>query len=76
MVLGAHVVLCMTEPDFLKIFCPKNGENRPSLGFSECMGKFSFCSQFFIYFFNLVDNETLYYCNYCMLEQISCLEKF
>ena len=26
MVLGAHVVLCMTDPDFLKItFCPQNG---------------------------------------------------
>ena len=23
MVLGAHVVLCMTEPDFLKIFLPE-----------------------------------------------------
>ena len=48
MVLGALVMLCMTKPDFLKIiFCPKNGENRPSLGFFECMGKFSFFSQFF-----------------------------
>ena len=34
MVLGAHVVLCMTEPDFFKkTFYPQNGENRPCLGF-------------------------------------------
>ena len=50
MVLGAHVVLCMTEPDFLKkMFYPQNGENRPSPGFFECIGKFSFFSQFFIF---------------------------
>ena len=43
MMLGAHVMLCMTERDFLKIiFCPQNRENRPSPGFSECIGKFSF----------------------------------
>ena len=36
MVLGVHVVLCMTEPDFLKKMCyPQNGENRPSPGFFE-----------------------------------------
>ena len=50
MVLGAHMVLCMTEPEFLKIlFCPQNGENRPSSGFFECIGKFSFFSQFFTF---------------------------
>ena len=39
------------ELRFLKImFCPKNGEKRPSLGFFECMGKFSFFSQFFNFF--------------------------
>ena len=60
MVLGALVMLCMTKPDFLKIiFCPKNGENRPSLGFFECMGKFSFFSQFFNFFLNFVCNESL-----------------
>ena len=43
MVLGAHVVLYMTEPDFFKkMFYPQNGENRPSLGFFECIGKFRF----------------------------------
>ena len=50
MVLQAYVVLCITEADFLKImFCPQNGENRPSPGFFECIGKFSFFSQFFIF---------------------------
>ena len=48
--LGSHVVLCMTEADCLKImFCPPNGENRPSPGFFECIGKFRFFSQFFIF---------------------------
>ena len=51
MMLGAHVMLCMTERDFLKIiFCPQNRENRPSPGFSECIGKFSFFSQFFTFY--------------------------
>ena len=77
MVLGAHVVLCMTEPDYLKIaFYPQNGENRSSLGFFECIEKFSFFSQFFIFFLNFVYNESFYYCNCCMLEQISYLGKF
>ena len=43
MVLGAHVVLRMTEPDFLKImFFPQNGENKPTPGFFECIGEFFF----------------------------------
>ena len=34
---------CAWQPDFLKVmFCPRNGENRPSLGFFECVGTFSF----------------------------------
>ena len=50
MVLGAHVMLCMTEPDVLKkMFYTQNGENRPSPGFFECIGKFSFFSQFFTF---------------------------
>ena len=50
MVLGAHVMLCLTEPDFLKIMlCSQNGENRPSPGFFEYIEKFSFFSQFFIF---------------------------
>ena len=35
-----------------------------------------FFSQFFIFFPNLVYNESLYYCNCCMLEHISYLGKF
>ena len=38
--------------------------------------KVQFFSQFFIFFINLVYNESLYYCNSCMLEQISYLGKF
>ena len=46
MVLGGHVVLCMTEADFLKImFCLKNGENRQA---QWSLKKFSFFSQLFI----------------------------
>ena len=62
---------------FFKIMlCSQNGENRPSLRFFECIGKFNFFSQFFIFFLNLVYNESLWYCNCCMLEQISYLGKF
>ena len=76
-VLGVHVMLGRTEPIFLKkMFYPQNGENRPSPGFFECIGKFSFFSQFFIFFISVVYNESLYYCNSCMLEQISYLGKF
>ena len=46
-VLEIHVVLCMTARFFEIMFCPQNWENRPSLGFVECIGKFSFLSQFF-----------------------------
>ena len=70
MMLGANVVLCMTEPDFFKIiFCPKNGENRPSLGFFECLEKFSFSSQFFSFFFNFVIKV-------CIIGIAVCLNKF
>ena len=66
----------MTEPDFLKImFWPRNGEIRPSLGYFECVGKFSFFLNSLI-FLNLVHNEILYHCNCCMLEKISYLGKF
>ena len=71
MVLGTHVVLCMTK----KMFYPQNGENRPSPGFFECIGKFSFFSVLY-FFISLVYNESLYYCNCCMLEQISYSWKF
>ena len=46
-----YVVMGMTKHDFLKIiFCPQNGENKPSLEFFERVGKFSFFSQFFNFF--------------------------
>ena len=45
----AHVVLSMTELDFLKkIFYPENGENRTSRGFFERNRKFGVFSQFSI----------------------------
>ena len=70
MVLGAHAVLCMTEPDFFKImFCSQNGENRPSLGFFECIGEFVFFFSILQFFLNLDYNESLYYCNCCMFEE-------
>ena len=74
MVLGVHVVLCMTEPDFLEImFSHQNGAS-PEF-FESSIEKFSF-SQFFVFFINLVYNESLYYSNSCMTKQISYLEKF
>ena len=77
MELGAHVMLCMTAPNFLEImFCPKNGENRPSLGFFECIGKFSFFFSILWFFLNFVNNESFYYSNCCMLEQNTYLGKF
>ena len=36
-----HVLLCVTEPDFLKKTCPKNGENGQNIGFLKFIGKFS-----------------------------------
>ena len=68
---------CVWQPDVLKkMFYTQNGENRPNPMFFECIGKFSFFSQFFIFFMSVVYNESLYYCNSCMLKQISCLGKF
>ena len=55
MVLGAHVVLCMTEGSFRKV-------------------QFFFLVLYF--FISVVYNESFYYCNSCMLEQISYLGKF
>ena len=48
-VLGAHVMLCMTARCFEKNVLHTNGENRPSPGFFKCIGKFSFFSPFFIF---------------------------
>ena len=72
MVLGAHVVLCMTK----KMFYPQNGENRPSPGFFECIGKFSFFFLVLYFFISVAYSESLYYCNSFMPEQISYLRKF
>ena len=77
MMLGAQVVLCITEPDFLKkMFYSQNGENRPSPGFFECIEKFSFFFLVLYFFISVVYNESLYYRNSFMLEQISYLGKF
>ena len=38
------------QSHFLKIFFPKYEENRPNLWFFECIGKFSFFAQLFIFF--------------------------
>ena len=71
MVLGAHVVLCMTEPDFLKkMFYPQNGENRPSPGFFECIGKFSF---FFLVLYFLSVWSIM---KVCITVILLCLNKF
>ena len=65
MVLGALLVLCMKEPDFLKKM------------FFECIYRKVQVFFLVLYFFiSVVYNESLYYCNSCMLEQISYLEKF
>ena len=74
MVLGAHVMLCMTEPDFLKImfFAPKMRK----ICQAQCsLKKFSF---FFsvLFFINLVYIKSLCCFNSSMLEQISYLGKF
>ena len=75
--LGAHVMLHMAAPNFLEImFFPKNGENRPSLGFFECIGKFSFFFSILWFFLNFVNNEGFYYSNCCILEQNLYLWKF
>ena len=78
MVLGAHVVLCMTEPDFSeKMFYPQNGENGPTKPRILWMyRKVQFLFLVLYFFISVVYNESLYYCNSCMLEQISYLGKF
>ena len=72
MVLGAHVVLCMTEK---KIY-PQNGENGPSPGFFECIGKFRVFFLILYFFISVVYNESFYYCNSFILEKTSYLGKF
>ena len=41
-----HVVLCMTQIFWKKMFYLQNGENRPSPGFFKCIGKLFFLSSF------------------------------
>ena len=68
---------CVWLPDFLKkMFYPQNGKNWPGPGFLECIGKFRVFFSVFYFFISLVYNKSLYYCNFCMLEQISYLGKF
>ena len=78
MVLGAHVVLCMTEPDFSeKMFYPQNGENGPTKPRILWMyRKVQFLFLVLYFFISVVYNESLYYCNSCILGQISYLGKF
>ena len=59
-----------------KVFYPQNGENRPSPGFFECIEKFSFFFLVLYFFISVVYNESLYYRNSFMLEQILYLGKF
>ena len=67
MVLDVHVVLCMTEANFLKItFYTWNEETSLSLGFFENL---------VIGFFSILSIMKVYI-NYCVLRQISYLEKF
>ena len=71
-VLGAQVVLCMTEPDFLKImFCPQIGEKSQAQGnVQEYIGKFFFflSSSFFLSICSIM--------NVCITVIFVCLNKF
>ena len=76
MVLQAYVVLCMTEADFFEnhVLPPKWGKQaKPRVLWMYRKVQFFFSVLYF--FINLVYNESLYYCNSCMLEQISYLGK-
>ena len=76
MVLGAHVVLCMTEPGFLKkCFTPKMGKIGQAQGSLNVQESSVFFSVLY-FFVSLVYNESLYYCNSYMFEQISYFGKF
>ena len=68
MVLGAHMVLSMTAIFFGNNILPPNAEKKASLGFFECIAKFSFFLNSLIFSLNLVYNESLYYGNCCMLK--------
>ena len=66
MVLLAHVMLCMTELDFLKknIFTPEMGKMCQKLGLLNLL------ENLVILFLNLVSNENLYYLLYSRLNPI------
>ena len=76
MVLGVHVVLCMTARFFEKnVFPSKRGKlARPR--FLWMYRKVQFFLLVLYFFISLVYNESLYYCNSGMLEQISYFGKF
>ena len=76
MVLEAHVVLCMTARFFEKNVLPSK---RGKLTRPRILWMYGKIQSFFLvlnFFISLVYNESLYYCNFCMLEQISYLGKF
>ena len=76
MVLGVHVVLCMTARFFEKnVFPSKRGKlARPR--FLWMYRKVQFFLLVLYFFISLVYNESLYYCSFSMPEQISYLGKF
>ena len=49
LVLGPMWCFVWQSQTFWKNVLPKNGENKPSPEFFECIGKFSFFSKFFIF---------------------------
>ena len=77
MVLGAHVVLCMTEADCFDnhVLPPKWGKQAKPRVFFNVKESSIYISVLY-FFINLVYNESLHYCNSLMLEQISYLGKF
>ena len=76
MVLGTHVVLYMTARFFEnRVFPSKWGKQAKARDLRMYRKAQLFFSVLY-FFINLGYNESLYYCNSCMLEQISYLEKF
>ena len=75
MVLGVYVVLCMTARFFEKSVLPSK---RGKLARPRVLWMFRKVQFFFLvlyFFISLVYNESLYYCNFCMLKQIIYLGK-
>ena len=75
-VLGTHVVLCMTARFFEKNVLPSKRGKLARLRVLWVLKKVQFFFLVLYFFISLVYNESLYYCNSCMLEQISYLGKF